>query len=319
MRPAANDDRPSVGQILQALQARPSSTPFVLATLASLVWLGLSAFYVYSLYTSGQWPLPVNHAALLGLGVLGPLAFFFATASLARRAQEMRLTARSMQQVAIRLAEPEAVAAEQVVTLSQAIRREVASMGDGIERALARASELETVLRSEVTNLERSYTDNERRIRSLIDELASEREAIIGNAERLRQSISGAQEKFSHELDLASTRVSESVGDAGSRVTSSLGAKAEEINLMLARSGDSIVERIDAQSGSIVERLGGAGDNGGDAPDRRHRAHERKPHLDQPEHAGAHRDAGRDRHHRDRPDRRRRGRAHRRPGLADRA
>ena len=50
----------------------------------------------------------------------------------------------------MRLAEPEALATEQVVTLSQAIRREVASMGDGIERALARASELETLVRSEV-------------------------------------------------------------------------------------------------------------------------------------------------------------------------
>jgi hypothetical protein len=73
--------------------------------------------------------------------VVGPLALFFATASLSRRSHEMRLTARSMSQVAIRLAEPEAMAAEQVVTLSQAIRREVASMGDGMERALARASE----------------------------------------------------------------------------------------------------------------------------------------------------------------------------------
>ena len=64
---------------------------------------------------------------------------------MARRANEMRLTARSMTEVAIRLAEPETVATEQVVSLSQAIRREVASLGDGIERALARASELETI------------------------------------------------------------------------------------------------------------------------------------------------------------------------------
>jgi hypothetical protein len=131
VRPAANDDRPSVGQILQALQERPSRAPHVIATLVSLAWLGVAGFYVYSLYTAGQWPLPVSQAALLALVAFGPVAFFYATASLARRAQEMRMTARSMQQVAIRLAEPETVATEQVVTLSQAIRREVASMGDG--------------------------------------------------------------------------------------------------------------------------------------------------------------------------------------------
>ena len=261
LRSAANDDRPSVGQILQALQERPSATPYVLATLVSLAWLGVAGLYAYSLFTSGQWPLPVSQAALLGLGAFGPVAFFFATASLARRAQEMRMTARSMQQVAIRLAEPETVATEQVVTLSQAIRREVASMGDGIERALARASELETVLRSEVTNLERSYGDNERRIRSLIDELASEREAIIGNADRLRQSITGAHEKLSQELEVTSVRISERVEETGSRVTSSLGSKAEEINLMLARNGDTIVERIGAQSGAVIDKLTASGEN----------------------------------------------------------
>ena len=73
----------------------------------------------------------------------------------------------------------ETIATEQVITLSQAIRREVASMGDGIERALARASELETLVRSEVATLERSYADNERRIRTLIDDLSNEREAIV--------------------------------------------------------------------------------------------------------------------------------------------
>ncbi len=87
LRSAANDDRPSVGQILQALQERPSATPYVLATLVSLAWLGVAGLYAYSLYTSGQWPLPVSQAALLGLGAFGPVAFFFATASLARRAQ----------------------------------------------------------------------------------------------------------------------------------------------------------------------------------------------------------------------------------------
>ncbi len=55
-----------------------------------------------------------------------------------------------MTEVAIRLIEPETIATEQVVTLSQAIRREAASMGDGIERALARAGELEVIVRTEV-------------------------------------------------------------------------------------------------------------------------------------------------------------------------
>jgi hypothetical protein len=115
-----------------------------------------------------------------------------------------------MTEVAVRLAEPETIAAGQMVTLSQAIRREVASMGDGIERALARASELETLVRSEVSNLERSYSDNERRVRSLVDELATERESILTNADRVRGAIALAHDNLSRDLAGAS-RVSRKV------------------------------------------------------------------------------------------------------------
>ena len=75
------------------------------------------------------------------------------------------MVSRTMTEVALRLAEPENIAKESVVTVSQAIRREVAAMGDGIERALARASELEVLVHNEVASLERSYTDNELRVR----------------------------------------------------------------------------------------------------------------------------------------------------------
>ena len=110
------------------------------------------------------------------------------------------MVSRTMTEVALRLAEPENIAKESVVTVSQAIRREVAAMGDGIERALARASELEVLVHNEVASLERSYTDNELRVRRLIDELVTEREAIVQNAERVRQAIRGSHDSFSADL-----------------------------------------------------------------------------------------------------------------------
>ena len=132
---------------------------------------------------------------LLALAALGPTLLLFGFAALARRLQELRLSARSITQVALRLAEPETVAGEQVATLSQAIRREIASMGDGIERALARAAELETLVRSEVSTLERAYSDNERRIRSLIAEMADQREAIVASGGRVRAVIGDAHQR----------------------------------------------------------------------------------------------------------------------------
>lgn len=199
--PAANENRQSVGAILQAMRVRPSPAPLVAALLLSIVWAGICAAYLAGhrelLVPADGVPLYRRpELGVIALGVFGPIIFMFVTALMARRANEMRMTARSMTEVAIRLAEPETVATEQVVSLSQAIRREVASLGDGIERALARASELETMMRAEVSNLERSYSDNERRIRSLIDGLSQQREEIVINSEKVRTAIVGAHESL---------------------------------------------------------------------------------------------------------------------------
>src|SRR5450432_1170621 len=259
----ANDDRPSVGQILQAMQTRPPSrVPFVFAFVASLIWLVLCGVFFASHFTAGDfsamstrdfWLRP--EIGLAGLSAIGPALFLFALAVLARRAHELRASARSMTQVAMRLAEPEALATDQVVTLSQAIRREVASMGDGIERALARASELENLVRSEVSTLERSYSENERRIRSLIAEMADQREAIVANGGRVRAAIAGAHQGIAADLEGISDRLSERIASAGQRVSSSLGASSEEIVITLERTGNAIAERISGQAGQMHDNL----------------------------------------------------------------
>jgi hypothetical protein len=138
-RPPANDDRQSIGQILQAVQRRPSRMSFTIATVFSAAWLvggaGLAWLYMPQLEailaeSRGAAPL------LIGLGVLYflPIFFFYALAHIVARSQELRLIAQSMAEVAIRLAEPETVARESIVSVGQAIRREVAAMGDGVER-----------------------------------------------------------------------------------------------------------------------------------------------------------------------------------------
>ena len=200
--PPANDDRETVGAILQAMNARPASrTPFILALIGSVLWAALCGLYGYQ----NLWPTvssgPLREALLrpetplLALATLGPIFFMFGFAALSRRLRELRQSARAISQVAVRLAEPESSAGEHVATLSQAIRRELASMGDGVERALARAAELETRVKSEVTTLERSYSDSERRIRSLIAEMADQREAIVAGGSRVRDAIADAHGK----------------------------------------------------------------------------------------------------------------------------
>jgi hypothetical protein len=120
--------------------------------------------------------------AMIGLAgfVLAPIVFFYMLAYMVWRAQELRLIAQAMAGVAMRLSEPEEVARESIVTVGQAIRREVSAMGDGVERALARAAELEALVANEVSALERAYNDNEVRIRGLLETLAHQRDTLVG-------------------------------------------------------------------------------------------------------------------------------------------
>ncbi|MEO1115559.1 MAG: antitoxin, partial [Pseudomonadota bacterium] len=204
--PAANDDRRNIGNLIYALQRRPSSAPFWGALALSAVWAALGGSLFFS--TFSEQISTLNTQALLSspeiilatVGILVPIIFFFVMAMMIWRAQEMRIVARGMTEVALRLAEPEDMAKESILSVGQAIRREVAAMGDGIERAIARASELEVLVHNEVSSLERSYNDNELKIRALIEELVSQRESIVINAERVRETIAGAHEKFSSQL-----------------------------------------------------------------------------------------------------------------------
>jgi len=196
---AANDaNRISPATLLKSLETGSSRSAVRNATIVSLLWivggLGLMAL----LYSPQIWQIRsiADLLALPGIvagliGIIVPVLLFYAFAVMMARAQDMRNAARSMAEVALRLSEPETVASERIMTVGQAVRREVSAMNEGIERTIARASELETLVHSEVNALERSYADNELRVRGLVHELGSEREAIVNHAERIRTSISG--------------------------------------------------------------------------------------------------------------------------------
>ena len=256
----ANDDRQSIGMMMQALRAKPSRRPYIYAALASFVWIaGIVALAAYengvqallTQWTSAQ-------IAIATALIFAPATFFFTAAMLSVRSQEMKFVAGSIGEVAIRLAEPESFSTDAVLTISQAVRREVAAVGDGIERALARAGELETLVRSEISTLERAYSDNEIRIRSLVDELITQRESIVANADRVRNAIAGSHQNFSQDLELASQRLIESIGATGERVSLSIEDRGERITTALGRAGERVIEDIASRGNELVERLAGS-------------------------------------------------------------
>src|SRR5690348_10219603 len=254
---AANDDRQSIGQILQALQRRPARTSYFVAAIFSAAWivgcLALSWAYLPDL-------VGPNHSTAgiaLGLGVaaLLPIIFFFGVAHMAWRGQELRLIAQAMAGVAMRLAEPESMAQDSVVTVGQAIRREVAAMGDGVERALARASELETLVQNEVAALARTYGDNEARIRGLIQDLANQRDTLVSQAEQVRSAINNVHIDLTQDLSTISDLVGQQVNEAAQRITLSLAEKGEHITATLAQIGDNMVQQLSQRGGDMLDRL----------------------------------------------------------------
>jgi hypothetical protein len=257
---AANDDQQSIGQILQVLQRRPNRTPYIVAAVFSGAWvvgcLALSWAYLGGLSSA----LPAGHspaAVMIGLGAasLLPIIFFFGVAHMAWRGQELRLIAQSMAGVAMRLAEPEVVARDAIVSVGQAIRREVAAMGDGVERALARASELETLVQNEVAALSRTYGDNEVRIRGLIQDLASQRDSLVSQAEQVRSAINNVQIDLTQDLSTISDLVGQQVNEAAQRITNSLAEKGEHITLSLGEIGDNMIQQLSGRGSDLLERL----------------------------------------------------------------
>jgi hypothetical protein len=179
--PANDDRRASVQELLDPLRQSSPRTPYGLAAAFSGLWI-ITAWLLLSkrdgfFYAADGALRPGIELPLViaGIGVILPILFVFALAALHRRSHDLRNSARVMAEVAARLAEPESVGADAVFTLGQAVRREVASIGDGVERALSRATELESIVHGEVSALERSYADNEYKMRQLVAELADPR------------------------------------------------------------------------------------------------------------------------------------------------
>jgi predicted pyridoxine 5'-phosphate oxidase superfamily flavin-nucleotide-binding protein/predicted NBD/HSP70 family sugar kinase len=194
-RIAANDDGPSIGGLIFALQQKPSNAPFKFATIAGIIWAAIgTAFALVSIGTDapvlGWLDLVTRPTTFLAIAaIVVPIALLWLMALLAWRTEELRLRSSTMTEVAIRLAEPDRLAEQSAASLGQAVRRQVGFMNDAVSRALGRAGELEAMVHNEVSVLERSYEENERKIRGLISELSGERHALVNTSDRVSESL----------------------------------------------------------------------------------------------------------------------------------
>jgi hypothetical protein len=251
---------PSIGGLIFALQQRPSKSPFYIALAASAVWFVLGCLIAWAVIDKAEisgiadvFATPSIVAVIATIVV--PIALFWFLAVLVWRAQELRLMSSAMTEVAVRLAEPDKMAEQSVASLGQTVRRQVAAMNDAISRALGRAGELEALVHNEVAALERSYSENENRIRNLINELASEREALANNSERVSEALRGIGAHVTREISAASERASQSMAQATSTLADTLASRGNKITAAVTAAGAAIDEKLAERGSRITEQL----------------------------------------------------------------
>jgi hypothetical protein len=254
---AANDDAPSIGGLIYALEQKPSTTPFKYAAIATVGWTAICTVFSWIIVRAeleaGATFLSLFEKPstfLTVTAIIVPIAVLWALALLAWRSDELRLRSSTMTEVAIRLAEPDRMAEQSVASLGQAVRRQVSFMNDAISRALGRAGELEALVHNEVTALERSYEENERKIKGLIQELAGERTSLLSTSERVTETlktlgtdIPSLIDKLSNQqIKLAGiiqgagenlTQLETAVGQSTDRLESALGGKTQQLQVIL--------------------------------------------------------------------------------------
>lgn len=234
---AANDDVPSIGGLIYALEQKPSTKVFRVAAIASAVWavVGIS-FGAYSLAPmwvegAGLTDIMLSPIAFTTAGaVLVPIAILWLLALLNWHVASLALRSSTMTEVAIRLAEPDRAAEQSIASLGQAVRRQVSFMNDAVSRALGRAGELEALVHNQVADLERSYEQNERRIRGLIQELTGERHALLNTSTSVTETLRSLGTEIPQLIEKLSTQQVHLAGiirGAGENLTALEGSLAQ--------------------------------------------------------------------------------------------
>ena len=119
-------------------------------------------------------------------------------------------------------------------------------------------------------------TENELRIRSIVDDLATQREAIVNNADRVRSAIVVAHEDLSLALGSVAGRISSEVSEAGFQVMRAFGDRGGQLTTELGNSAT----RWSRRWPSVLDADRAHGDHGGRGQSRAHlvlRARDRQP------------------------------------------
>ncbi len=238
---SANDDIAHAEQLLEGIKNDSNKKPIFAALIFSAIWIVLCVAITLSLLSSGvidlslisfsSLPILISISAVLFI----PCILSWGVAVFLWRARELHQISLSLAYTALHLTQPEDMAGAAIATIGQAVRREVAAMGDGIDRAINRATTLESKFRNEVGNIQGFYRNNENIFNKIIDDLKSERDLMSATGDDLEAKLP----KILDSLKESSFDFSKIVQSADQRFT----ALAKTADTRLEKLGSSIASK----------------------------------------------------------------------------
>ena len=194
-----------------------------------------------------------------------PIGFIWAIASMIWRTQEMRIVARSITDVAARLSEPENIATDAVVNVSQADPPR--SRGRRRRhRARPRPRQRTRTPRPQRGRGARALLFRQRDAHALADRRPCRPARSDRHQLRARPHLDRLARRNPSPRTSASRResIAENVTHAGNRITMALTDRGEQITVALADAGETMVDQLAARGEDLV------------SPPRRHRQRRRR-------------------------------------------
>lgn len=260
---SANDDIAHAAELLEEIKSDSNKKPIMAAFGFTVLWIILCIAVGLSLFNSGMvdvdavtltsFPVLFSIAAVLFI----PCVLSWGVAVFLYRARELHQISLSLAYTALHLTQPEDMASDSIATIGQAVRREVAAMGDGIDRAINRATTLESKFRNEVGNIQGFYKNNENIFAKIITNLEKERERMASTGEdlesRLPKMLDGLKESsfdFSKIVESADERFSALAATADERLKN-LSHNIEEKNMVLKVGLEGTIDNVARVSSAL--------------------------------------------------------------------
>lgn len=198
-RRASASNTTDFAEAMTDLPEKASRRPLQIMQVITGVMVAVLIVVVFKFQQPGQGGLITDLGAdnfigiMIAASALSLLAAGWMIATTIWRAQEAQIQSeaisRLISEVVSQLTEPVDKAENRVASLGQAIRIQVGLMNEGIVRALGRAGELEALVHNETANLEKSFAQNEHRIRAMLFELDGQRRLLSQAAEDFKTTL----------------------------------------------------------------------------------------------------------------------------------